>query len=300
MTRSGFVTIIGRPNVGKSTLLNQMIGEKVSITSSTPHTTRHAIRGIWTEGDVQIIFVDTPGLHRPKSTLGGRMNDTARSSVSGVDVVVAVVEARGEIGPGDRNVLTTMLQSAGEHGPAPIVLINKIDRTSNEDIAAHLLSAAAAVEALGRDLDLLAAAKRVEYFPLSAKNGRGVEAFVAHVASLMPDGPFYYPEEEVTDTPELEYIAELVREQLFRRMREEIPHSLHCRVSNYEPPNVTVEILVERESQKGMVIGKGGLVLKEVGTEVRKQMPPGTYLELRVRVEPSWQMRDEMLDRLGY
>ena len=300
MTRSGFVAILGRPNVGKSTLLNAIVGAKVSITSSTPHTTRNQVRGIWTEGDVQVIFVDTPGIHRPKSSLGGRMNNTARASTSGVDMVVGVIEARGEIGPGDRQVLSAMLEAAGEHGPLPLVLVNKIDRTAHEDIAKHLLAATVVIDELAEKLGAQKAAKRVEYFPLSAKIGRGVPEFVEFVAARMPEGPFFYPEDEVSDVSEMHYIAELVREQLFRKMREEIPHSLHCRVSEYEFPNVTVEILVERDSQKGMVIGKGGLVLKDVGTEVRKQMPEGTFLELRVRVEPGWQGRDEMLDRFGY
>jgi len=300
VTKSGFVAILGRPNVGKSTLLNAIVGAKVSITSSTPHTTRNAVRGIWTEDETQIIFVDTPGIHRPKSTLGGRMNNTARSSASGVDVVVAVIEARGEIGPGDRQVLSAMLEACGAHGPAPIVLVNKIDRTPHEEIAKHLLAASKVIDELADKLNAQAAATRVEFFPLSAKIGRGVPEFVNFVAARMPDGPFFYPEDEVSDIPEAEYIAELVREQLFRKMREEIPHSIHCRVSNFEWPNVTVEILVERDSQKGMVIGKGGLILKDVGTEVRKQMPEGAFLELRVRVEPGWQQRNDVLDRLGY
>ena len=300
MTRSGFVAILGRPNVGKSTLLNAIIGEKVSITSATPNTTRHAIRGILTNDETQVVFVDTPGLHRPKSALGGRMNATARQSASGVDVIVAMLDSRSSIGSGDRTVLTTMLETAGINGPIPIVVVNKIDRTANEATATALLDVAAAVNAIATELGREAAAVRVEYFPVSAKSGRGVEGLVSFIVDRMPEGPFFYPEEEVTDTPEAEYVAELVREQLFRRMREEIPHSLHCRVTHYEWPHITVEILVERDSQKGMVIGKGGQVLKDVGIDVRRQMPDGAYLELVVKVEPGWQQRDDILDRLGY
>lgn len=300
MTRSGFVAILGRPNVGKSTLLNAIIGEKVSITSATPNTTRHAIRGILTEDDTQVVFVDTPGLHRPKSALGGRMNATARQSASGVDVVIAMLDSRSSIGPGDRTVLTAMLEAAGINGPIPIVVVNKIDRTANEATATALLVVADEVNKLAAEIGREAAAERVEYFPVSAKTKRGVEGLVTFIVGTMPEGPFFYPDDEVTDTPEAEYVAELVREQLFGRMREEIPHSLHCRVTHYEWPHITVEILVERDSQKGMVIGKGGQVLKDVGIYVRRQMPEGAYLELVVKVEPGWQQRDDILDRLGY
>lgn len=300
MTRSGFVAILGRPNVGKSTLLNAIVGEKVSITSATPNTTRHAIRGILTDEETQVVFVDTPGLHRPKSALGGRMNATARQSTSGVDVVIAMLDSRASIGPGDRNVLITMLETAGTNGPLPIVVVNKIDRTANEATATALLEVANVVAELANDIGRGEVAERVEYFPVSAKTERGVSGLVEFIVARMPEGPFFYPDDEVTDTPEAQYVAELVREQLFRRMREEIPHSLHCRVSHYEWPHITVEILVERDSQKGMVIGKGGQVLKDVGIDVRRQMPEGAYLELVVKVEPGWQQRDDVLDRLGY
>jgi GTP-binding protein Era len=300
VTRSGFVAILGRPNVGKSTLLNAIVGEKVSITSATPNTTRHAIRGILTDDETQVVFVDTPGLHRPKSALGGRMNATARQSTSGVDVVIAMLDSRASIGPGDRNVLTTMLETAGTKGPLPIVVVNKIDRTANEATATALLEVANVVAELANDIGRGEVAERVEYFPVSAKTERGVSGLVEFIVARMPEGPFFYPDDEVTDTPEAQYVAELVREQLFRRMREEIPHSLHCRVSHYEWPHITVEILVERDSQKGMVIGKGGQVLKDVGIDVRRQMPEGAYLELVVKVEPGWQQRDDVLDRLGY
>ena len=193
MTRSGFVAILGRPNVGKSTLLNAIIGEKVSITSATPNTTRHAIRGILTNDETQVVFVDTPGLHRPKSALGGRMNATARQSASGVDVIVAMLDSRSSIGPGDRTVLTTMLETAGANGPIPIVVVNKIDRTANEATATALLDVAEAVSALATDLGREAAAERVEYFPVSAKSGRGVEGLVSFIVDRMPEGPFFYP-----------------------------------------------------------------------------------------------------------
>jgi GTP-binding protein Era len=197
-------------------------------------------------------------------------------------------------------VLSAVLEAAGEHGPMPLVLVNKIDRTAHEDIAKHLLAASEVVDELAEKLGAQKAAKRVEFFPLSAKIGRGVPEFVEYVAARMPEGPFFYPEDEVSDLSEMQYIAELVREQLFRKMREEIPHSLHCRVAEYEWPNVTVEILVERESQKGMVIGKGGELLKKVGQNVRRQLKPGAFIELHVVVDKDWQQKPDRLERLGY
>lgn len=301
MTRCGFATIIGRPNVGKSTLLNQLVGEKVSITSPTPNTTRQAIRGIVTDGEVQIIFVDTPGLHRPKTSLGDRLNSTARAAADDVDVVIAMIEAGAAIGPGDRMVIGAMLDACRRSpGPLPLVVVNKIDRTNNASTAAQLLAAVLTTEEIARESGADAVLERVEYFPTSAKTGEGLVAFVDAVRSAMPDSPFLFPDDELSDVPEMHFIAELVREQLVRRTREELPHSIHCRVALYEWPHITVEILVERESQKGMVIGHGGALLKDVGIAARRQLPEGCFLELRVRVEPSWQKRDDILDRLGY
>lgn len=301
MTRAGFAAILGRPNVGKSTLLNQVVGTKVSITSPSPNTTRSAIRGILTEDEVQIIFVDTPGLHRPRTALGGRLNETARAAVDGVDVIMAVIEAGASIGPGDRAVLTTLLEATRrEAGAKPCVVVNKIDRTGREGIAAQLLAAHEAVAEIAEERHLEAVAARVEYFPVSAKTGVGVEELVRHVREAMPESPFLFPDDEVSDVPEAVWIAELVREQLVRKTKQELPHSIHCRVTEFEWPHVLVEILVERESQKGMVIGKNGQLLKDVGIAARRQLPEGCFLELRVRVEPGWQKRDDMLDRFGY
>ena len=301
MTRAGFVTILGRPNVGKSTFVNQVLGAKVSITSSSPNTTRSAIRGIHTVDGVQIIFVDTPGLHRPKTSLGGRLNETARTATDDVDVVIAMIEAGSAIGPGDRLVLSTMLKVCkNDGGPLPIVAVNKIDRTSRATIAAQLMAASLAVQECAEEMLRPNVVARVEYFPLSAKTGEGVEELVAFIQDAMPESPFLYPEDEISDVPEAVHIAELVREQLVRKTKQELPHSIHCRVTEYEWPHITVEILVERESQKGMVIGKGGALLKDVGIAARRQLPEGCFLELRVSVEPSWQNREDILDRLGY
>ncbi len=301
MTRAGFVAVLGRPNVGKSTLVNQLVGEKVTITAASPNTTRHAVRGVLTEGDVQVILVDTPGLHRPRTTLGGRLNETARAAADDVDVICAVVEASAALGPGDRHVIATMLGHARpERGPRLFVVVNKIDRPGRDAVAAQLFAASQLVEDVAEEIGRRDAAECVEYFPVSAKTGEGTAALLAALRESMPESPLLYPGEEVSDVTEATWVAELVREQLVRKTKQELPHSIHCRVSEFEWPHVTVEILVERESQKGMVIGKGGQLLKDVGIAARRQLPEGLYLELRVRVEPGWQKRDDVLDRFGY
>jgi GTP-binding protein Era len=301
VTYSGFAAILGRPNVGKSTFLNQVVGTKVSITSPSPNTTRSAVRGILTDDDIQIIFVDTPGIHRPKTTLGGRLNDTARAAADGVDVILAMIEASASIGPGDRTVLTALLESSRrENGPRPCVVVNKMDKTGRETVAKQLVAATDAVREIAEERNLLDVVARVEYFPVSAKTGEGIAELLKYVQAAMPESPFLFPEDEVSDVPEAIWVAELVREQLVRKTKQELPHSIHCRVTEFEWPHITVEILVERESQKGMVIGKGGQLLKDVGIAARRQLPEGCFLELKVSVEPGWQKRDDMLDRFGY
>jgi GTP-binding protein Era len=179
-------------------------------------------------------------------------------------------------------------------------VVNKIDRTGRESVAAQLLAVSVAVDEVAEETKSQAAADRVEYFPVSAKTGEGTEELLAYLREAMPESPFLFPDEEVSDVTEATWIAELVREQLVRKTKQELPHSIHCRVSEFEWPHVTVEILVERESQKGMVIGKHGQLLKDVGIAARSQLPEGMYLELRVKVEPGWQKRDDVLDRFGY
>lgn len=300
MTRCGFCAVIGRPNVGKSTLVNELVGTKVTITSPSPNTTRTAVRGIDTEGDVQVVFVDTPGLHRPKTSLGGRLNNAARMAADGVDAIMTLIDASGSIGPGDRLALSTMLAAVRPGGPQPIVVVNKMDRTGRDAMAGQLMSVQDVVAELARENGRPEAADRVEYFPVSARKGTGTDALRDYVRSLMPESPFLFPDEEVSDVPEAVWVAELVREQLVRKTKQELPHSIHCRVIEFEWPHIIVEILVERESQKGMVIGKGGHVLKDVGIAARRQLPEGCFLELKVSVEPGWQQRDDALDRFGY
>jgi GTP-binding protein Era len=269
--RAGFVTFVGRPNVGKSTLLNRILGRKVSIVSDKPQTTRNQVRGVLNRAGAQVVFVDTPGIHKPKTALGTRLNDTATDALGGVDVVCLVVDATMPLGKGDRFVAQRAPRDA-------VVVVNKTDIAEPAEVLRQLARAAT--------LDLS------EYFPVSAATGAGVDALVDH--------PPLYPEGVVTDVPEAFWVAELVREQLFAVMREEMPYSIATRVTDWEWPWIRCEILVERESQKGMVIGRRGALLKEVGTAVRAQLDEGAYLELVVKVDPSWQRRPRSLERLGY
>lgn len=277
--RSGFASLVGRPNVGKSTLLNRILGQKVSIVSDKPQTTRTQVRGVLTRPDVQVVFVDTPGIHKPRTLLGERLNETAKEATSGVDVVVLVLDATGPVGRGDRFV-------AAQVPPSGLCAVNKVDLASAEQLL-HQLGAAG-------ELGL------AEYFPVSAATGEGVDALVEAIVERMPAGPALYPDDMVTDVPEAFWVAELVREQLLQVTREEVPHSVACRVTEWDWPRVRCEILVERDSQKGIVIGKRGAVLKEVGVRVREQLPPGMYLELFVKVDKDWQRRPRALQRLGY
>jgi GTP-binding protein Era len=291
--RSGFVAVIGRPNVGKSTLVNRMVGTKVSITSSKPNTTRHRILGVLHTPDAQAVFVDTPGLHRPRSALGERLNETATGALAEVDLILALVDATAKIGPGDRAVLERSVRQGQRDEGKLIVVINKIDKAGPDQTLERLLEAKAAAEGFG-------ASDAVEYFPVSARTGKGVEALTSHIVAGLEEGPPFFPDDVVTDTPEALWVAELVREQLLAKTHDELPHSISCRVTEWEWPHIRVEIIVERDSQKGIVIGKGGEVLKAVGIAVRETLAEGAYLDLHVKVEKHWQERKEMLDRLGY
>ena len=278
--RSGFVSFVGRPNVGKSTLLNAICGKKVSIVSDKPQTTRNRIRGVLTTAETQLIFVDTPGIHKAVSALGERVNATAIESTKDVDVVCLVIDATQTFGTGDKYVSSHIDMSKA------VVVLNKIDRAE----PAKILKQLQALSALGA----------AEYFPISAKTGDGVTELTAYLASRMPEGDLLYPVDMVTETPDSVWIAELVREQLLENTHEELPYSIATRVTEYEPPRIRCEIVVERESQKGMVIGKNGSMLKIVGTNVRRQLPSGTFLELAVVVDKNWQQRPERVERLGY
>lgn len=278
--RSGFATLVGRPNAGKSTLLNAILGVKVSIVSDKPQTTRTRVRGLLNRPDAQVVFVDTPGIHRPRTLLGERLNDTATGAVGDVDVVCMVIDATAPVGPGDRWVVDQVPRDR------TICVVNKTDLAGREQVLRQLTAAA--------ELDL------AEYFPVSARTGDGVDALVDAIVARLPVGPAYYPDDMVSDVPEAFWVAELVREQLLALARDELPHSIACQVTEWEWPRIRVEILVERESQKGIVIGREGSVLKAVGTAVRDQLPPGAFIELFVKVDKDWQRRAKALDRLGY
>jgi GTP-binding protein Era len=295
--RSGFVAVVGRPNVGKSTLVNRLVGRKVAITSDRPQTTRTAIRGVRTTAASQIVFLDTPGIHKPRTPLGERTNARAVETLDEVDVVCLVVEANAPIGRGDR-FIAGLVQGAAS---ARVLVVNKVDAAARSEVVDHLASA---TEALG-EFDA--------YVPLSAATGEGVDALVDELEARLPEGPCYFPDGEVTDQPETFLAAELVREQLLQVARDELPHSIAVVVEpldeDEEPEpggrlRLRAVIRVERESQKGIVIGKGGAVLKEAGTNARHELEAllgvPVYLETRVKVDPDWQRRPTSLDRLGF
>ncbi len=289
--RSGFVAIVGRPNVGKSTLINAMVGSKVSITSVRPQTTRNTIRGVVHRPEAQLVLVDTPGLHKPKTALGRRLNELVGGTLADADVVVVVLDATAEAGPGDR------LVSERAHGSgSPVILaLNKIDEAFRGAVARHLTEAA--------KWDFSA------YVPVSALTGESVAALLDEIQSLLPEGPPYFPPEMITDQPEQILVAEIVREKFLSRLREELPHSLAAIVTDKEERAdgslfFAVDLKVERQSQKGIVIGEGGKMLAAAGAEARKELESifgvKVFLELKVGVEPDWQQHDSLLDRLGF
>ena len=277
---SGFVTFVGRPNVGKSSLVNAICGRKISIVSDKPQTTRHRIMGVLTRPSSQLVFVDTPGLHKPVTALGERVNATALDSAKDVDATCLVLDATMKFGKGDRWVADHLDISAST------VIVNKTDIAQPQQVLA-MLEAASKLDAQ-------------EYFPVSAKTGEGLGPLVDHLAGTLPQGPKYFPNDEISDLPEERWVAELVREQLLAVTHDELPYSIATEVAEWEWPRIRVNILVERDSQKGMVIGKGGAILKRVGELARKQMPEGVYLELRVKVDKDWQRKPERIERLGY
>jgi len=294
--RSGFVTLVGRPNVGKSTLLNRLVGQKVAIVSDRPQTTRTAIRAVRTTPDDQIVFVDTPGLHKPRTPLGERTNQRAEATLAEVDVVCLLVEANAPIGTGDRFVAGLVQQVDTPR----LLVVNKVDRAAKPAIAEHLAVAA-------RDLGDFDA-----YVPLSALTGDGVDALLGEIESRLPEGPGYYPDGTVTDQPETFVAAEIVREKLLAVVRDELPHSITVSVEELEDADdpgdeilrLRADITVERDSQRGIVIGRGGGVLRDAGTAARHELEAllgvRVYLETHVRVERDWQRRAHALDRLGY
>jgi GTPase len=296
--RSGFVCFVGRPNTGKSTLTNALVGSKVAITSNRPQTTRHTIRGIVHRENFQIVLVDTPGLHRPRTLLGQRLNDLVKGTYSEVDVIGMCIPADEGIGPGDRWIYDQIRAVAPR--TTLVVVVTKIDKVSKERVAAQLI---AVQEAFGEHAK--------EIVPVSATTGEQVEVLINVLVSQLEPGPAFYPDGELTDEPEEVLMAELIREAALEGVRDELPHSLAvvideviAREDRDDLIDVHAILYVERDSQKGIVIGKGGARLREVGTAARLQMEKllGTKvnLQLRVKIAKNWQRDPKQLGKLGF
>lgn len=294
--RSGFVAVVGRPNVGKSTLVNRLVGAKVAITSSRPQTTRNVLRGVVThieEGEPrwQIVLMDTPGLHKPRTELGSRLNKLVYSSLGEADAVLFLIDATQPIGPGDRLIAERLIEAEA----TVVVVVNKADKASKGQLTEQLAKAGE------WELDA--------YVPASALHGHNLGPLVEELVSRLPEGPLYFPPESVSDQPEELLSAEIIREKFLERLREELPHSLAVIVDEMESTEsgllvIRGKVVVERQSQKGIVIGKGGAMLRDAGAEARAELEAlfGTrvHLDLRVTVEPDWQRRPALLDRLGF
>ncbi|TMM03971.1 MAG: GTPase Era [Actinobacteria bacterium] len=290
-TRSGFVALAGRPNVGKSTLVNAIVGRKVAIVSDKPQTTRRAIRGVASAPDRQLVLVDLPGVQRPRDALTTRMQRRVERELEDCDAALLVVDAEQGVGPGDRFIASLL---AGRGVPV-VVAVNKVDRLDRPRTVLAL-QAAAELE-VGDDI-----------FPVSARTGRGVDALVEHLGSLLPEGPFFFEPEEASDQPRDVLLAELIREQVLRRTFQEVPHSVEVVLEDVEHPRDDLHVVralvwVEAESQKGILIGHGGRMIKAIGTAARRELERelGTrvHLDLSVRVRRAWRADDALLDRLG-
>lgn len=301
--RSGFVSIVGRPNAGKSTLTNALVGQKIAITSDRPQTTRRAIRGILTRADAQIILVDTPGLHRPRTLLGERLNEEVRETWSSVDVIGLCLPANEEIGPGDKFIARQLI--ALRRTPI-VVIVTKADTVSRASLAEHLHQ----VGELAGELD----GTWASIVPVSAVSGENITVLADEFAALLPEGPLLYPDGEVTDEPLEIAVAELIREAALEGVSDELPHSIAVvidemglregRPDDRPLTDIRALLYVERDSQKAIVIGKGGARLKYVGTAARAGIEQllGTkvFLEIHVKVAKDWQRDPKALRRLGF
>ncbi|MDQ2676154.1 MAG: GTPase Era [Actinomycetota bacterium] len=295
MTRSGFVGLAGRPNVGKSTLVNAIVGTKVAIISDRPQTTRRAVRGIATDLDAgwQLILVDLPGVQRPRDSLTERMQHRVERELADADCVVFVVNGEQGVGPGDRFIAETLLERGA--GTRVVAVVNKVD----------LLDKAKTAEVLSQVAELGIAD---EIFPVSARRGSGLAPLIADLVRGMPEGPLLYPPEDSTDAPSEVHLAELIREQILKRTREEVPHAVEVFVDGLELRDdgifeVRAQVWAETESQKAILIGKGGRMVRDVGTaarrELERELGGKVYLDLQVRVRERWRRDDGLLDRLG-
>jgi GTP-binding protein Era len=288
--RSGFVPVVGRPNVGKSTLINALVGTKVAITSERPQTTRNAIRGVVHRPELQIVLVDTPGVHRPRTALGERLNARVRESLADADAAIFVIDALAPVGPGDRLVAGRLVDAR----TPTVCVVNKVDAASTNEITEQLAEASA--------WDFAA------YVPISALESENLDPIIAELGELLPEGPAYFPETMTSDQSEEFLIGEIVREKFLMRLREELPHSLAVVVDDLivgedGVTRIKARVLVERDSQKGIVIGKKGSVLEASGTAARMELETllGTkvFLDLRVKVEKDWQQHPGLIQRLG-
>ncbi|MDQ3102554.1 MAG: GTPase Era [Actinomycetota bacterium] len=294
-TRSGFIGLAGRPNVGKSTLANALVGSKVAIVSDRPQTTRRAIRALATapDGTWQMVLVDLPGVQKPRDVLTNRMQKRVERELADSDAILFVLNGEQGIGPGDRFIATTLLGARPE--ARVICAVNKIDRLGKHELVA-MLAAAGELEIVD------------EIFPISARRGTGLEPLHERLTELMPQGPLMYPAGDVSDQASEIHLAELIREQILRRTREELPHAIDVEVSSYERREdglveVAADVWAETDSQKAILIGKGGRMVREIGTaarrEVERELGAKVYLELKVRVRPRWRRDESLLDRLG-
>ncbi len=290
--KSGFVAIVGRPNVGKSTLLNQAIGQKIAIMSDKPQTTRNKIHGVYTTEDAQIVFLDTPGIHKPFSKLGDYMVKAAESALDEVDVVLFMTDASEKLGGGDRYIIERLRRTE-----TPVFLVlNKIDKVHPDD----LLPVIDTYKALHHFAEIV---------PVSALLGNNVSTLLEQVIRYLPEGPMYYPADQVTDHPEQFVCAELIREKILWLTREEVPHSVAVEIESMSRGDngvvrIGAIIYVERDSQKGILIGKNGSMLKEIGRQAREEMErllgSKIFLELWVKVKKDWRNREAILKSLGY
>ena len=290
--RSGFVTIIGRPNAGKSTLLNALVGQKVAIVADKPQTTRTAIQGVLTDTEAQVVFVDTPGIHKSDSKINKRMMEAVRASLGERDALVFVVDVTKPFEEEDQRALSML----HEGGPPVFLALNKIDALKSRQHMIPLL------DEYGKRFNF------AELIPISAATGEGLEIFRQAVISRMPEGPQYFPEDHVTDQPARFLVAELIREKILRLTRQEIPHSVTVLVDQWDESEhlikVYASILVEREGQKGIVIGAHGAMMKRIGTEAREEAESlfgiRFFLDLRVKVEKDWRQKHIFLNTLDW
>ena len=291
MTRTGFIAIVGRPNVGKSTLLNSIIGEKVAIVSKKPQTTRNRITGIHTVGEDQFVFLDTPGLHKPRTKLGDFMVKTTNDTIGGVDGVILVVEAREEVG----DIEAQLINGIKSKGVGAILVINKIDAVRPENIAKTIKAYADMY-----DFDSV--------IPVSAKNGKGVEIVVDECKRYLSESNWFFSDEIVTDQPERQMVAEIIREKLLRTLDEEIPHGTAVAIEEWKENRGTVsiraEIYCEKATHKGIIIGKNGATIKRIGTHAREDieglLDTKVFLDLYVRVKENWRDSDFNIYDFGF